>query len=72
MSDLKARFEKAGDEVQNLNERPDNNSLLKLYAYFKQAETGDVTGEAPSGWDFVKKAKYDAWEELKGMSKAIG
>jgi len=67
MSDLKKKFEKAQEEVTQLSERPDNNTLLKLYALYKQATDGDVTGDRPSGFDLVGAAKYDARAELKGM-----
>ncbi len=69
MSNLENKFKKALEDVTKLSEKPDNNTLLKLYALFKQATAGDVQGEEPSGWDFVKKAKYDAWAELKGTTK---
>jgi acyl-CoA-binding protein len=69
MSEIKIKFEKAGEDVTKLKEKPDNKTLLKLYALYKQATIGDVKGEEPSGWDFVKKAKYDAWLELKGTPK---
>ena len=67
MSDLDARFKQAADDVQNLNERPDNDTLLKLYALYKQGSEGDVTGEKPGFFDFVGVAKYEAWEKLQGM-----
>jgi acyl-CoA-binding protein len=68
MSDLKAQFEKAQEDVKRLAERPDNPTLLKLYASFKQATEGDVSGERPGMMDFVNRAKYDAWEKLKGTT----
>jgi diazepam-binding inhibitor (GABA receptor modulating acyl-CoA-binding protein) len=53
-----------------LNEKPDNETLLKMYSLYKQATDGDNIGEAPSNpFDFVAKAKYNAWEALKGTSK---
>lgn len=67
MSDLKKQFEKAQEEVTALSERPDNDALLKLYALYKQATQGDVTGDQPGGFDLVGAAKYDARAELKGM-----
>jgi len=69
MSELLTKFKQAGDDVQKLTEKPDNKTLLKLYALYKQSVNGDVSGEEPSGWDFVKKTKYDAWAEYKGVSK---
>lgn len=68
MDDLKQKFEDAAARVQNLPARPDNNTLLKLYGLFKQAIAGDVSGEKPGAFDFVRGAKYEAWEQLKGMS----
>ena len=68
MADLKAEFEAAVANSKNLSERPDNATLLKLYAYYKQATDGDVKGERPGGFDFVGGAKYDAWQKLKGTS----
>ena len=68
MSDLKTRFESAVAESKQLPKKPDNQTLLKLYALYKQATAGDVTGDAPGAFDFVGKAKYDAWAALKGTS----
>lgn len=67
MSDLDTRFKQAADDAQNLPDRPDNDTLLKLYALFKQGSEGDVSGEKPGFFDFVGVAKYEAWEKLKGM-----
>lgn len=67
MSDLKNQFKIAQEEVTQLSERPDNNTLLKLYALYKQATDGDIAGDRPSGFDLVGAAKYDARAELKGM-----
>ena len=71
MSDLKARFEKAAEDVKKLPERPDNDTLLKLYALYKQGSEGDVSGPKPGFFDFVGTAKYEAWAKLKGTN-AIG
>lgn len=68
MSDLQAQFEKAQSDVKSLSERPDNPTLLKLYANYKQATEGDVKGERPGMMDFVNRAKYDAWDKLKGTT----
>ncbi|SHE52889.1 acyl-CoA-binding protein [Thermomonas hydrothermalis] len=67
MSDLKARFEQAARDVQGLSERPDNDTLLRLYALYKQGSEGDVSGPKPGFFDFVGTAKYEAWAKLKGM-----
>ena len=68
MPDLKTQFETAAQEVQQLPKRPDDKTLLTLYAFYKQATVGDVTGARPGGFDMVGKAKYDAWAKLKGTS----
>ena len=69
MSDLDARFKQAAEDVQNLDERPDNDTLLKLYALYKQGSEGDVSGEKPGFFDFVGVAKYEAWEKLQGLPR---
>jgi acyl-CoA-binding protein len=66
MSDLKARFEQATKDIQALSERPDNETLLRLYALYKQGSEGDVSGAKPGFFDFVGTAKYEAWAKLKG------
>ena len=67
--DLKARFEAAAAAAKQTKKKPDNATLLTLYAYYKQSTDGDAKGERPGGFDFVGGAKYDAWSKLKGMSK---
>ena len=69
MSDLKAKFEQAVADSKNLPERPDNQTLLKLYALYKQGTAGDVDGKRPGFTDMVGRAKWDAWNEIKGLSK---
>ena len=69
MSDLATRFQTAADDSKKLTKRPDNDTLLKLYAYFKQGSSGDVEGKRPGFTDLVGRAKYDAWAKLKGMPK---
>ncbi|MBP6903203.1 MAG: acyl-CoA-binding protein [Burkholderiaceae bacterium] len=66
MATLKAKFEQAVSESKELPEKPDNNTLLKIYALYKQATAGDVEGKRPGFTDFVGRAKFDAWEALKG------
>ncbi len=68
MSDLKAQFAQAQVDVKTLTERPDNQTMLKLYSLFKQASEGDVTGSRPGMLDLVNRAKYDDWAELKGKT----
>ena len=66
MADLKAQFEKAASDVHSLPERPDNDTMLRLYALYKQGKEGDVSGPRPGFFDFVGTAKYEAWEKLQG------
>jgi acyl-CoA-binding protein len=68
-ADLTAKFEKAVAESKSLSERPDNQTLLKLYALYKQSTTGDVDGKRPGFTDMVGRAKWDAWNELAGTTK---
>jgi len=67
---LQAQFEQAVAQSKNLPERPDNASLLKLYALFKQAGEGDVTDDRPGAMDFVALAKWNARDQLRGTSPA--
>jgi diazepam-binding inhibitor (GABA receptor modulating acyl-CoA-binding protein) len=66
MADLKAAFEQAVADSKTLPEKPDNQTLLKIYALYKQATAGDVEGKRPGFTDMVGRAKWDAWNELKG------
>ncbi|MBC3906460.1 acyl-CoA-binding protein [Undibacterium umbellatum] len=63
---LQEQFTQAQANSKNLSERPDNMTLLKIYALFKQGSTGDATGDRPGMTDFVGRAKFDAWAGLKG------
>ena len=67
MSELDDRFEQAAVAVKGLATRPDDQTMLKLYALYKQGSSGDVSGSKPGFFDFVGAAKYEAWEKLKGM-----
>ena len=69
MADLSSQFEQAVADSKNLSERPDNMTLLKLYALYKQASAGDVDGKRPGFTDMVGRAKWDAWNELKGAGR---
>jgi diazepam-binding inhibitor (GABA receptor modulator, acyl-CoA-binding protein) len=69
MPELKDRFEAAAAASKRLDRRPDNETLLRLYALYKQATSGDVTGSRPGMFDMVGAAKHDAWAGLKGVSR---
>jgi diazepam-binding inhibitor (GABA receptor modulator, acyl-CoA-binding protein) len=66
---MQAEFDKAVAQSKELTKRPSNEELLQLYALYKQATEGDVTGDRPGGFDFKAIAKFDAWAEVKGKSK---
>jgi acyl-CoA-binding protein len=68
MSELKTQFEAAVANSKNLSERPDNATLLKMYALYKQASAGDNTETKPGFSDMVARAKWDAWSKLKGKA----
>ncbi|MEM7053062.1 MAG: acyl-CoA-binding protein [Pseudomonadota bacterium] len=70
MSDLQQEFEQASVRVKALDERPDNDTMLKLYALYKQGSEGDISGEKPGFFDFVGVAKYEAWEKQQGVDQA--
>jgi len=68
MSELKTKFETALADSKNLSERPDNNTLLKIYALYKQASVGDNEDKKPGFSDMVGRAKWEAWNSLKSTS----
>ena len=67
--DLNKQFEEAAAKSKEMTRRPTNEELLRLYALYKQGSEGDVSGDRPGGFDFKAIAKFDSWEELKGMSQ---
>ena len=71
MADLKKQFEQAVADSKGLPEKPDNMTLLKLYAFYKQGSVGDVEGKRPGFTDMVGRAKWDAWNELKGTESEV-
>ncbi|XP_015182150.1 PREDICTED: putative acyl-CoA-binding protein [Polistes dominula] len=66
---LDENFTKASEDVKKLSYKPSNASLLELYSLYKQATVGDCDTDRPNVWEFEKKAKWDAWNKLKGMSQ---
>ena len=69
MSDTQAQFEQAQKDVETLTSRPSNDDLLALYANYKQATAGDVSGKRPGFTDLKGRAKYDAWAKMEGSDK---
>jgi len=68
MATLKSKFEQAVKDSKALPEKPDNMTLLKIYALYKQASSGEVEGKRPGFTDMVGRAKWDAWGALKGKT----
>ena len=68
MSDLTSQFNQAAADAQKLSSRPSNDTMLQLYALYKQGTKGDVSGSRPGMFDMVGRAKYDAWAKLKGTA----
>ena len=68
MANLKAQFDAAMADSKNLSERPDNTTLLKIYSLYKQGSTGDNADKKPGFSDMVGRAKWDAWNSMKGTS----
>lgn len=71
MTTLEQQFAAAQKDVQSLAERPDNDTLLELYSFYKQATEGDVGSDKPGAFDFKARAKYEAWEARKGMKREV-
>lgn len=69
MNDLRREFDQAAEDVQHLAKRPDNDTLLKLYAFYKQGTEGDLKRTQPGFFDFVGTAKHEAWAQLSGVSE---
>lgn len=66
---MKDLFEQAVKDVELLRDRPSNETLLQLYSLYKQSTEGDNLKDPPENpFDFVAKAKYEAWASLKGKT----
>ncbi|MEJ7731904.1 MAG: acyl-CoA-binding protein [Polyangiaceae bacterium] len=69
MDELATKFEEAQRRAKELTKTPSNDDLLELYAFYKQATAGDVSGSRPGMMDFKGRAKFDAWAGKKGTSR---
>ena len=69
MPTLESKFKQVAEEAKQLAKRPSDETLLKLYAFYKQSTEGDVKGKRPGMLDFIGQAKFDAWARLKGTAK---
>ncbi len=65
---LQDDFEQAAKDVTELPEKPNNDTLLKLYSLYKQSKDGDVSGKRPGMMDLAGRKKYDSWAKLKGTN----
>src|ERR1700750_1183355 len=70
-NDLQSQFEQAYLDITRLGHRPDNDTLLRIYALYKQGSEGDAQGDKPGFFDFVGTAKYEAWAALKGTPREV-
>ncbi len=68
MASIQEQFQQAVLDAKSLKTRPDNDTLLRMYALFKQGSEGDVSGPPPGMFDFVASAKFQAWSKLEGTS----
>ena len=68
MAGLETEFKRAQRKMNELPQRPDNNTALRLYALYKQATEGDAHGERPGMMDIIRRAKFDAWDKLEGTT----
>ena len=69
MATVKEQFEQAAQDVKSVKERPDNETMLRLYALYKQGSVGDVSGPTPGIFEFTASAKYHAWSKREGTSQ---
>uniref|UniRef100_A0A8C9SV20 Acyl-CoA-binding protein n=1 Tax=Scleropages formosus TaxID=113540 RepID=A0A8C9SV20_SCLFO len=65
-----SQYSKTAEEVKHLKVKPTDAEMLEILQLYKQTTVGDVTQVSRPGMlDFAGKAKWDAWEKKKGMSK---
>ncbi|XP_004379783.2 acyl-CoA-binding domain-containing protein 7 [Trichechus manatus latirostris] len=64
-----ADFDRAAEDVRKLKMRPDDDELKELYGLYKQSIIGDIDIECPGMLDLKGKAKWEAWNLQKGLSK---
>uniref|UniRef100_A0A8C9W3S3 Acyl-CoA-binding protein n=1 Tax=Scleropages formosus TaxID=113540 RepID=A0A8C9W3S3_SCLFO len=64
-----SQYSKTAEEVKHLKVKPTDAEMLEIYSLYKQTTVGDVNTARPGMLDFAGKAKWDAWEKKKGMSK---
>ena len=68
---IQEQFADAQRRVKTLTKAPDTETLLELYALYKQGSEGDVRGSRPGMMDFKGRAKFDAWTKKKGLGREV-
>lgn len=69
---LEQEFLNSAEKIKQSGKNLDNELLLKLYGYYKQGTIGDCNIECPSFWQVKEKAKWEAWDQHRGMKKTHG
>lgn len=68
---MEQEFANAVRSVTHLPYTPDNDVLLELYGYYKQATVGDNNTNKPSWFDMKGSAKWEAWMKMFGTPKEV-
>ncbi|XP_049633794.1 acyl-CoA-binding domain-containing protein 7 [Suncus etruscus] len=66
---LQADFDRVSADVRKLKTRPNDEELKELYGLYKQSIIGDINIGCPVLLDIKSKAKWEAWNLKKGLSK---
>ena len=69
MSRVEDDFLNACQRVEEFYTRLNNSTIRKIYAHYKQATEGDVSGKRPSVLKLRDRIKFDSWSSISGMSK---
>ena len=65
---LAQEFEDLAEKIFSTDKTFNDDTKLKLYGYYKQATKGDCDIECPAFWQVKEKAKWEAWNQHKGMT----
>ena len=68
---IQEQFNDAQVRVKSLKKTPGNEDLLLLYALYKQGTVGDVSGSRPGMLDIKGRAKFDAWNKVRGTTRDV-
>ena len=64
-------FNQAANDASKLVGKVDDDTLLVIYGFYKQATIGDNNTEKPSFFNFKASKKWEAWNSVKGLSKVV-